>query len=124
MADDRHGRTGSTPKSRGSAPPSLREQLEERCRNAGIEFVVPWEHENAFPPVEVLLPAGGTRHCVFLFDEDELRAFLAVPFEDFVWLEPYIAFASPGNDRICALVETLSADKYRPDRPVWGQGRQ
>jgi len=96
--------------------PGLRKRFEERCRVAGLDFDAPYAHENEFPPAEVQMPAGEATRTVFLGDEDDVSAFLNVPFERFTWLGSYLAIASFEDDLIYARVETLATSSSSTGR--------
>lgn len=85
---------------------TLRAELEECCKASNIPFQ---EHEDFDESsyITIELPSGRQKRTVYVFDLDDLKRLLSVPFERYRFLGNYVAICSYEDGIIEVAVRTL-----------------
>lgn len=91
---------------------AARNELERRCKDANIELRDSEGFVGEESVIEVGMPAARDKRWVYLFDFDDIRNFLAVPFEKYVFVGDYSAICSYSDSVIEAAIRPLS--NYSP----------
>ena len=91
---------------------AARKELERRCKEANIELRESEGFIDGETVLEVGMPAARETRWVYLFDLEDMKRFLSIPFERYVFLEDYAAICSYADAEIEAVIRPLNS--YSP----------
>ena len=91
---------------------ALRKDLEQRCKEANIEIEKFEGLEEGETTLGIKMQSGRETRWVYLYDSDNIKRFLSIPFEKYVFLSGYDAICSYTNAEIEAILGIIGG--YSP----------